>query len=492
VTLLVLLMWPAAEAAETLIELSGEVPLDAPTDHVRLPFEVPDGIVEIEVSHGGAPDVNVLDWGLEAPDGTWRGWGGGNGEPAVVGIDSASRSYVPGPIPAGTWSVILGRARVSEAGTWWADVVLRDEATLAADPDRGPYVPSGPVGTGARWVAGDLHVHSRESGDARPDLDEIAGFARDRGLDFVVITDHNTVTQSTLITAAQQRNPDVLLIPGVEWTTYDGHANLLGATEWVDHKLGQPGVTLDSAVEATRAQGALFSLNHPALMLEACIGCAWGHEVPDDLDAIEVGTGGWSPVGQLFTPAVLDLWDELCDAGSCPAAVGGSDDHRAGVDLGAFDSPIGSPTTLVFVQELTVRGVLDGIAARRTAVQLQGPDDPRVTLEAVPGGLEATVTGGVGEQLRWVVDGELSAPVEIDSDPSVIALDAVSTSRVRAEVWVAGVVRSLTSHTAALPPGSEPEDEAGPGCGCASTPGGIGPVSGPLWLSWGAVLRRRG
>jgi hypothetical protein len=274
-----------------------------------------------------------------------------------------------------------------------------------------------------------------------------------------------------LLTAAQQRNPDVLLVPGVEWTTYAGHANLLGATGWVDHKLGQPGVTLASAVDATHAQGALFSINHAALELEACIGCAWDLEVPDQLDALEVGTGGWSPVGQLFTPSVLALWESLCDGGVCPAAVGGSDDHRAGVELGPLDSPIGSPTTLVFVEHLTVQGLLDGIATRRTSVLLQGPDDPRVTARAVSGGVEATVSGGVGEQLRWAVDGELRAPLEIDADPFVAVLEAGTEARVHAEVHVDGAVRSLTSHVQAGTSVEGSLEEAGCGCRTGAPPG---------------------
>jgi hypothetical protein len=43
--------------------------------------------------------VDVLDFGVEDPQG-FRGWGGGNVEPAVIGVQAASRSYLPGPLPA--------------------------------------------------------------------------------------------------------------------------------------------------------------------------------------------------------------------------------------------------------------------------------------------------------------------------------------------------------------------------------------------------------
>ena len=93
------------------ITIADTVP-DAPDRHFFLPFEVPEGIVEIEVQHDNLSSENILDWGLDDPDG-FRGWGGGNREPAIVGVQAATRSYVPGPIPAGTWEVVVGKAKIA-------------------------------------------------------------------------------------------------------------------------------------------------------------------------------------------------------------------------------------------------------------------------------------------------------------------------------------------------------------------------------------------
>jgi hypothetical protein len=80
----------------------------------------------------------------------------------------------------------------------------------------------------------------------------------------------------------------------MEFTTYQGHANAIGSIRWVDHKIGQPGVTIERAVAAFREQGALFSIIHPTLDIgNACIGCAWKHDVdPFLVDAVEIATGG--------------------------------------------------------------------------------------------------------------------------------------------------------------------------------------------------------
>ena len=60
-------------------------------------------------------------------------------------------------------------------------------------------------------------------------VDEIADFGESVGLDFVHFSEHNTVSTSTFLVDAQPRHPNVLMLPGVEWTSYSGHAGpLLG------------------------------------------------------------------------------------------------------------------------------------------------------------------------------------------------------------------------------------------------------------------------
>ncbi len=155
----------------------------------------------------------------------FRGWGGGNHEPAIVGVRAASRSYLPGAIQPGTWNVVVGKARIAQPpGHYSVNITLRGNPTLAPQPERSPYLPASPLENEFRWYGGDFHVHCRESGDAydSASLDEILDFARAHGLEFVHISDHNTVAASDFIVDAQSRHPDVLLLPGVEFTTYNG------------------------------------------------------------------------------------------------------------------------------------------------------------------------------------------------------------------------------------------------------------------------------
>ena len=431
------------------IHLEGEVPPGDET-HFFVPFEVPDGIVEIEVQHDDISSENILDWGLDDPNG-FRGWGGGNSEPAVVGVEAASRSYIPGPIEAGTWEVVVGKARISDPpGRYVIDIFLRTEATLEPQP-RTPYQDPGVLIDEARWYAGDFHVHSRESGDANPTMRENMELAQEIGLDFIVPTEHNTHSGLTLFGNIQPDFPTLLMLPGVEWTTYAGHANAYGATEWVDHKIGVRGVTAEGAIQEYHDQGASFSINHPEVPGgNFCIGCPWDIEVePASIDGVEVMSAIWNAVG---------YWEDLVAAGARAPALGGSDDHRGGEGSGPLYTPIGSPTTMVYAENLSVQAILDGIRAGRTVVKFNGIDDPMLVTEltgdrvgdtvfADTSTLSAEVTKGEGLTLRVIKNGRTIDQIEISSDPFTheqeVSAPSEGEDRYRHEV-----VQGITTQTA--------------------------------------------
>ena len=123
------------------IHLEGDV-AEAGGDYVVVPFDVPAGMVEVQVAHSdGSPEV-ILDWGVWQPDGGFRGWGGGLGDDAIIGVDESSRGYLEGPIPAGTWSLVIGKAKLAQgAGRYVVDVTCRPTATLTPTARAG-YTPT--------------------------------------------------------------------------------------------------------------------------------------------------------------------------------------------------------------------------------------------------------------------------------------------------------------------------------------------------------------
>ncbi len=489
---LALLLVPASASAQDIV-LDADVPADA-TPYFEVPFTVPAGVAEIEITHDDGSDQNILDWGLRDPNG-FRGWGGGNTEPAIVGAEAASRSYLRGPIAEGEWAVLIGQAKVESAPAHYhIEITFRPAPTLEPQTERRPYATADALSSGPRWFAGDFHVHSRESGDASPTLDAIADFARSRGLDFVELSDHNVVSQLDYIDDAQSRYPDLLFVPGVEVTTYWGHANAIGATSFIDFAV-QSGtdVSIDTIVAATEAQGAAFSINHPVLDLgNQCIGCAWDLDVDaSHLDAIELQNGAYSITGSLFYRSAVRFWEARLGTGAHVAAIGGSDDHSAGTNTGALSSPIGSPTTMVYAEELSAEAIVRAVQAGRTVVKLEGPGDPMVELtagDAMIGDtvtdrtveLTARVTGGMGATIAFVQNGRALDPIAVDADPfettlTVSAPPGDSDDRYRVELQIDGRPRAVTSHLYVQATGEPPQDAgadggpeapAGGGCSC--------------------------
>lgn len=176
---LAVVLAPRRAAADQTLTFDGAVMEDG-LDHEFIEFDVPAGTAEIQIDHDDLADEDILDWGLDDPSG-FRGWGGGNTEPAIVNELAASRSYLAGPMSPGKWRVVIGKAKIAGGSADYHVVVtLRDTATLPPD-GRTPYSPAKALSEERRYYAGDLHVHSRESGDASPSVDEICTFARSQG-----------------------------------------------------------------------------------------------------------------------------------------------------------------------------------------------------------------------------------------------------------------------------------------------------------------------
>ncbi len=480
-------------------------------DYVDVAFVVPAGTQEIRISHGDGSATDILDWGAWSPDG-FRGWGGGLTDDAVIGVDQSSRGYLSGPITPGTWTVVVGKAQLDAGGGHYAiDVICSDTQSLAILPTAAfsPVV----VRPDRRWYKGDFHVHSLQSGDASASFDDIAGLAAQRGLDFVNLSDHNTVAQHGLQAAYLASHPDLLLLRGAEITTYAGHGNAVGISSYVDHRIGYGGRAIAGVLDDVAAQGAIFIVNHPKLDLgTACIGCAWHHDDTDwsKVAGLELITGNWDLGVNAFVPQVLTMWDGLLDRGVRIAGIGGSDDHTAGKAEGPTGSPIGSPTTLVLADNLSEAAIIDAVRRGRTIVQLRGPDDPRVdvTLRTATGSaaeigddvggiadakLTLHVTSGAGTFAQVWRDGAMLEPeLAVTGDDFTGSFEdapGAGEFRYRVELVSNGNQRLVvTSHFyvhAIAGPGG--------GCGCATRgdlAGGLAPVLA-LLLPWLRRTRRR-
>jgi predicted metal-dependent phosphoesterase TrpH len=101
----------------------------------------------------------------------------------------------------------------------------------------------------------DLHVHTNYSKDGESSVEEIIRAAEVAGLDAIAITDHDSVDGAMKALACET---SVLVIPGIEVTTKQGHLLVLGVTEIIP-----AGLDVETTVAIARRMGALLILPHP-------------------------------------------------------------------------------------------------------------------------------------------------------------------------------------------------------------------------------------
>ena len=330
--------------------------------YFTLPFSVPEGIERLTVRYdygrrdnddlllengvfNARPEINIIDLGLIGPDGAQVGASGSDKLEFSVSEAEATPGYRPVPILPGEWSILVGAYKVDAAG---ADVGY--EVTLDYK-----YT---------RLLKGDLHAHTLAS-DGVHTPEELAVKAQRNGLDFVAVTDHNQMVSKD----ALPRLAGVTMIPGVEWTHYQGHANFLG----VDRAYDEPFAT-NTAEEArarfelARVRGALIMINHP---LDPSCGFQFDlNALP--FDVVEVWNG---PMRESNLRAV-GLWQQMLAAGKKVPMVGGSDYHR--------DTPfifLGGPTTCVYAESNGTSDILQALRAGHAFVTF-APNGPTLELRA--------------------------------------------------------------------------------------------------------------
>ena len=349
-----------------------------------LPVDVPPGACAVRVDLEYDRSSAVLDLGCAGPAG-FRGWSGGARRSFVITAEEATPGYLPGDLEAGRWQVVLGIYRLPPEGIEYRVTaeVATGRGALAPDPrpeppprltDR-PARRDLPARPGYRWLAGDLHTHTVHS-DGAQTVPELARFAAGRGLDFLAITDHNTISHHAELPGAAARY-GITLIPGQEITTEDGHAGALGDVGWIDFR-----APADSWLDATEQHGGLLSVNHP-------IGghVSWTIPMRRRPPLAEIWHWSWLDLHWTTPLAWWMAWDPTA------LPVGGSDFHRPG-----SDALPGLPTTWVESADDSPEAVLDGLRSGHSAISAQrdGPVLLRIDGEFVAVGAEGATLAGPG------------------------------------------------------------------------------------------------
>lgn len=372
--------------------------------YTYLPLEVPAGVNHLRVvcERGGDAATGLGIFDPRGPGYQSAGFRGIYGEERLefeLAADRASPSFLPGPIDAGTWTLIVPVF----------DAPRPTELTITATLSYGPTPAARPLlrsrpGTvrdAPGWYRGDLHCHTPESSDAASsgtalDVPAWADEYREIGLDFAAMTDHNVVSQN--LDLGRSAGSDVLLVAGEEMTNwFHGHATVTGLqdpTAWLDWRQRPAGVPLQEHerplrdfLHAAHEQGGFVSAAHPFFL-----NLSWQFfaEAATDprarTDGIEIWTGQWTPDCEV----ALAAWDTMLAAGQRVVANGGSDLHGVVNDLG-FRA--GTPTTVVWAPRLETRAVTQALHDGRCFVTRR-PDGVELYLTAHGPGEQAQIVGG--------------------------------------------------------------------------------------------------
>ena len=312
------------------------------------------------------PLRNLLNLSLHNPEGRFVGrWDWNSERPVRISSAYSSPGFTPGKIISGSWTGEMEvHAIVTEECRYRLKISLiekRDKEGSGSSKKK--LIKKSSLRHEKGWYGGELHVHSHHS-DGKNTVEEIVEAARKEKLDFISLTDHNTVSGFSSI----PNGGGLLVIRGMELTTYYGHALALGLNSFVNWHSQGTTRNINQIIDEVHAQRGLFAMAHPFSIGDSvCAGCTWklGNVDYHKLDLMEVWAGCWKE-RKIENSRALRLWNELLNQGFKVVGISGRDWH----DVNEKKAHI--PRTFVYADSLSEPKILEGLRQGRVIVS-SGP-----------------------------------------------------------------------------------------------------------------------
>ena len=104
----------------------------------------------------------------------------------------------------------------------------------------------------------DMHVHTEGSPDAHTRIEDLPKIICAKGLDGIAVTEHNHFDPP--------RFDNVIILPGVEISSAEGHIIALGVHETIPRKL-----SADETIQKIHDQGGIAIIPHPYDPVSECV-----------------------------------------------------------------------------------------------------------------------------------------------------------------------------------------------------------------------------
>lgn len=302
--------------------------------------------------------------------------------------------------------------------------------------DFGDEDPIEPLGNYEDYIEiiGDGHIHSVYSGGASS-VHECAQKAWERGLDWIFITDYDTISAKQK--CAEETNETFICGLGEEIQVIEGsppevtNEIIAWGINSVVNGQTDANYTVGDIIDEIHVQGGLACLPHP---------CAPDNDdnydyfgVYDDFDAMSIYHGYAGFNDNAITTAMdgdaLRKWDEYLNNGYRKTALGESDCKNANNspdygDLFNMRGAIGYPRNYIYAKEFSVRGIIEAVRHGRVYVT----DGPTMNFTINDYILGETIYSDIPMALNINITGYAieNSDVRIISDGVVIYTQAVA------------------------------------------------------------------
>ena len=191
----------------------------------------------------------------------------------------------------------------------------------------------------------DLHVHTTGSSDSFLEPEQLPLIIREKGLDGVAITNHDTLSEVTSLET-------IIILPGIEVSTQQGHIIGLGISNPI-----AKGKTADETIALIQSVGGVAVVPHPFDPISPCVNPLRLRRMPEAIETINSDA--------LFFRLNTLLARRTANRMGLPM-VAGSDSH--------IPETVGDAYTLIDSRSKSIGDILDAI--RSGSVQPVGGPTP--------------------------------------------------------------------------------------------------------------------